>query len=62
MNAPATWTKEQRAIIGSWLRDEAHDRIVDREQMHEEHGFDFVGKLEELADHIDPPKKPRRAP
>lgn len=30
--------------------------------MHEEHGFDFVEKLEELADYIDPPKKSRRAP
>ena len=46
----ANLSPEQRGKVTSWLRDKAHDLEIDRAQMLEEGGFDFVEALEALAE------------
>lgn len=45
-----TLTASQRAALGSYLVDRAHDLEVDRESLEEEEGFDFVAALRGLGD------------
>jgi len=53
--APIPWdamTPEQKDALASWLWDQAHDREVEREEIADYHGFDFVAAIEGLAEYV----------
>ncbi len=47
-----TMPPRYRARLASWLDDQAHDLEVDRRNLIDNHGFDFVAAVEGLAEHV----------
>jgi hypothetical protein len=45
-------TKEQRKAVAAWLDVQIAEVVPEREDLAAAHGFDLVGAIECLADHV----------
>lgn len=49
---PEDMTPAQIGAVGDLLSDAARDRVTDRAELRERHGYDYVAMLRELGDYL----------
>ena len=49
---PEDMTPAQIGAVGSLLSDAARDRVTDRDELSERHGYDFVAMLRRLGEYL----------